>query len=223
MTAPSRFISKSSENYYNLYPAVSQTNAPQTTAPYASNAMSPYAYGPYPNPYPAEQATPPAYGHGRPARRKTRLQKTLTAIGICALAIILLFMEGRIVEHERSLHDAKYIAHSPEAIAIYEKDMKMLDPKALTKEGKIKTYRIDDDSVKWTPMGSITLIIIVNDNPELNFNEDLDRPYMGGERKPLKGSGPATSWELNHLVNPKEFPQEHAPVAPEDGTERSDQ
>ncbi|WP_044087981.1 hypothetical protein, partial [Bifidobacterium bombi] len=69
----------------------------------------------------------------------------------------------------------------------------------------------------------ITLIIIVNDNPELNFNEDLDRPYMGGERKPLKGSGPATSWELNHLVNPKEFPQEHAPVAPEDGTERSDQ
>ena len=54
------------------------------------------------------------------------------------------------------------IAKSDEAIAIYEKDMKWLDPKAFTEEGIIQSYVVDYDSIELNPMGGFSINLIIN-------------------------------------------------------------
>ncbi|MGR1502592.1 DUF1310 family protein, partial [Streptococcus agalactiae] len=47
------------------------------------------------------------------------------------------------------------IAHSDEAKEVYEEQLKKLDRNALTENGKIKEYQIDDSSLKYNPMGGM--------------------------------------------------------------------
>ena len=54
------------------------------------------------------------------------------------------------------------IAKSDEAIAIYEKDMKWLDPKAFTEEGIIQSYVVDYDSIELNPMGGFSIDLYIN-------------------------------------------------------------
>ncbi|MFD3027336.1 DUF1310 family protein [Streptococcus agalactiae] len=61
------------------------------------------------------------------------------------------------------------IAHSDEAKEVYEEQLKKLDRNALTENGKIKEYQIDDSSLKYNPMGGMNLKLIINDNKKLDI------------------------------------------------------
>ena len=65
------------------------------------------------------------------------------------------------------------IAKSDEAIAIYEKDMKWLDPKAFTEEGIIQSYVVDYDSININPMGGFSIALYINANEEYEYRIGL--------------------------------------------------
>ena len=56
------------------------------------------------------------------------------------------------------------IVYSEEVKNLIEKKLKKLDPHALTDKGKIRSYKIDDASIRHNPMGGIMFDIIVNDS-----------------------------------------------------------
>ena len=56
----------------------------------------------------------------------------------------------------------KSIAQSKEAKTAREKMLKGLDEKALTSEGKIKSYKIDDNYTHRNPMGGVSVKIVIN-------------------------------------------------------------
>ena len=61
-------------------------------------------------------------------------------------------------------------------------DNKMLkeqDDKALTPEGKIKSYKIDYSDVKKNPMGGISIKIIINNDEELTIGTIINKYNSG--------------------------------------------
>ena len=80
--------------------------------------------------------------------------------------------------------DSKRIEHivkSDEAKEVIEKRLKSMDSKALTPEGKIKSYKIDYNKVKKNPMGGIYILLIINDDPEMIFDTTLEKNTVGGK------------------------------------------
>ena len=69
----------------------------------------------------------------------------------------------------------KSIAQSKEAKTAIEKMLKGLDEKALTPEGKIKSYKIDDNYTHKNPMGGLIVRVIINDDPELDVETTLNK------------------------------------------------
>ena len=80
------------------------------------------------------------------------------------------YIESKRIEHIVKSDDGK------EAI---ENMLKRMDSKALTPEGKIKTYKIEFDKVKRNPMGGINVHLIINDDPEMMLNTTLEKGTQG--------------------------------------------
>ena len=58
------------------------------------------------------------------------------------------------------------IVHSEEVKNLIEKKLKKLDPHALTDKGKIRSYKIDDKTIRHNPMGGIMFHIVINKKPK---------------------------------------------------------
>ena len=56
-----------------------------------------------------------------------------------------------------------------------------MDSKALTPEGKIKSYKIDYNKVEKNPMGGIYVFLIINDDPEMIFDTTLEKNTVDGK------------------------------------------
>ena len=56
------------------------------------------------------------------------------------------------------------IVHSEEVRELIEEDLKRKDPNALTDKGKIRSYKIEDSTIRHNPMGGIMFDIIINDS-----------------------------------------------------------
>ena len=67
-----------------------------------------------------------------------------------------------------------------------EEDLKRKDPNALTDKGKIRSYKIDDSSIKHNPMGGIMFEVILNGNKEITGSMGL-RKYS--EDGPIESVG----------------------------------
>lgn len=52
------------------------------------------------------------------------------------------------------------VVKSDEAKKVLEEGLKNLDPKALTSEGVIQTYKLDYESIKHNPMGGLRLLFM---------------------------------------------------------------
>ena len=78
-----------------------------------------------------------------------------------------IYMQHR--EHEKMVQ----IATSKEAKKVYEDYMRTKDPNALTNEGVIKSYEIDEDSLDYNPMGGLMVTLIINNKTELEINYNL--------------------------------------------------
>ena len=80
----------------------------------------------------------------------------LLVIGSVGLIFCKEYIESKRIEHIVKSDDGK------EAI---ESMLKSMDGKALTPEGKIKTYKIDYNKVEKNPMGGINIYLTINDDP----------------------------------------------------------
>ena len=107
------------------------------------------------------------------------------------LLIVLLLIIGAIglicgkeyIESKRIEH----IVKSDKAKTAIENMLKKMDSKALTPEGKIKTYKIDYNKVEKNPMGGINIYLTINDDPEMKLDTTLvkfnkDEKYETGAR-----------------------------------------
>ena len=106
------------------------------------------------------------------------LKKVLKGILIVLLLIIGsagLIYGKEYIESKR----IEYIVKSDDGKEAIETMLKKMDSKALTPEGKIKTYKIEYDKVKRNPMGGISVHLIINDDPEMMLNTTLEKGTQG--------------------------------------------
>lgn len=73
----------------------------------------------------------------------------------------------------------EHIVKSDKAKTAVENMLKKIENKALTPEGKIKSYKIDFSKVEKNPMGGINISVIVNDNEEMIVNTTLEKNSRG--------------------------------------------
>jgi len=112
----------------------------------------------------------------------------LLVIGSVGLIFCKEYIESKRIEHIVKSDDGK------EAI---ESMLKSMDGKALTPEGKIKTYKIDYNKVEKNPMGGIYILLIINDDPEMKLDTTLEKGTRGEKYKTgAKGISP----KLDKLV-----------------------
>ncbi len=78
------------------------------------------------------------------------------------------------------------IVHSEEVRELIEEDLKRKDPNALTDKGKIRSYKIDDASIRHNPMGGIMFHVIINDDSDAVFKFGI-RKYSEDGRMSLVG------------------------------------
>ena len=87
------------------------------------------------------------------------------------LSVVSLFVAdsigvGLYLSHKKQelQNEMKRIVHSEEVKKLIVEELKAIDPNALTENGKIRSYKIDDSSIKHNPMGGIMFNIIINDS-----------------------------------------------------------
>ena len=102
----------------------------------------------------------------------------LLIVGAAGLICGKEYIESKRIEHIVKSDDGK------EAI---ENMLKKMDSKALTSEGKIKSYKIDFYKLGKNPMGGIYILLIINDDPEMKLDTTLvkfnkDGKYETGAR-----------------------------------------
>ena len=98
----------------------------------------------------------------------------LLVIGAAGLIYGKEYIESKRIEHIVKSDDGK------EAI---ENMLKKMDSKALTPEGKIKSYKINFDKIEKNPMGGINLYLTINDDPDMRLNTTLVRGTQGEKYK----------------------------------------
>ena len=76
-------------------------------------------------------------------------------------------------------------------------ELKAIDPNALTEKGKIRSYKIDDASIRHNPMGGIMFDIIVNDSISMVGKMGIQKD---GGSKHLSAVGMAESAGVQALV-----------------------
>jgi len=112
----------------------------------------------------------------------------LLIIGVVGLIYGKEYIENKKIESIVKSDDGK------EAI---ENMLKKMDSKALTPEGKIKTYKIEFDKVGKNPMGGIYILLIINDDTEMKLDTTLEKGTRGEKYKTgAKGISP----KLDKLV-----------------------
>ena len=111
------------------------------------------------------------------------LTSVLLLIGIVAGSI---YYEKYIIEH---------IVKSDKAKTAIENMLKKMENKALTPEGKIKSYKIDYNKVEKNPMGGINISVIVNDNEEMIVNTTLEKDWRGEYKTGARTISPEL-WKL---------------------------
>ena len=126
--------------------------------------------------------------------------KSLKIVGIVLaslLVIIGLSVGGykvmKKVEHDEMVR----IVESEEVKKIVENKLKYLDSEALTKEGTIKSYEIDIDSIKHNPMGGIDFKVYVNSDKKLRVMYGLEKDSTTGK---IEYSGGGYSAQLAELL-----------------------
>mgnify|MGYP003064010387 FL=1 len=124
------------------------------------------------------------------------MKKILIGI-LSTVAIIAILIGGKI---QMDKYRVKSIVHGEEGKAAIENMLKIMDEKALTPEGKIKSYKIDENYTHNNPMGGLIVRVIINDDPELDVETTLNKYPSRGK---LEHGVIITSEKLSKLVPDK--------------------
>ena len=121
-------------------------------------------------------------------------------IGILStVAIIAILIGGKI---QMDKYRVKSIVHGEEGKVAIETMLKIMDEKALTPEGKIKSYQIDDSYTERNPMGGVNISIVVNGDKEMIINTTLERYSSSGKYEiNSKAVSPKLSQEIRRGNN----------------------
>jgi len=122
-------------------------------------------------------------------------KKALIGVSLAVLAAV--GVVGGKVYMNNNDNKIENIVKSDEAKQTIEEMLKKLDSKALTSEGKIKTYKIDESYSKVNPMGGIDIKIVINNNEKLVLETTLNK-YSEG--KGYKHGALGMTQELNSLL-----------------------
>lgn len=95
------------------------------------------------------------------------------------------------------------IAESKKMKVAIEEYLKNLDPEALTLNGKIKTYRILKDKLKYNPMEGINIEIVINNDDKLI----VDMVVIEKESGLYHVAASSTPTELDELLEGKNYGQ----------------
>ena len=130
--------------------------------------------------------------------RIEKMKKVLVSI-ISVIVIIAILIVGKI---QMDKYRVKTIVHGEEGKAAIENMLKIMDEKALTPEGKIKSYQIDDSYTERNPMGGVNISIVVNGDKEMIINTTLERYSSSGKYEiNSKAVSPKLSQEIRRGNN----------------------
>lgn len=122
-------------------------------------------------------------------------KKALIGVSLAVLAAV--GVVGGKVYMNNNDNKIENIVKSDEAKQTIEEMLKKLDSKALTSEGKIKSYKIYESYSKVNPMGGIDIKIVINNNEKLVLETTLNK-YSEG--KGYKHGALGMTQELNSLL-----------------------
>lgn len=120
-------------------------------------------------------------------------------MGLIGLSVLILLGVGLYLAHKNHefQNEMIRIVHSEEVRKLIEEDLKRKDPNALTENGKIRSYKIDDSSIKHNPMGGIMFNIIINNSISMVGKTGLQ---MDGENGKIRTVGMSESAGLRALL-----------------------
>ena len=119
------------------------------------------------------------------------MKKFLVAT-ITSILLLIGFVAGSIYYEKYKI---EHIVKSDKAKTAIENMLKKIENKALTPDGKIKSYKIDYSKVKKNPMGGINISVIVNDNEEMIVNTTLEKNSRGEYKTGARTISPEL-WKL---------------------------
>ena len=125
-----------------------------------------------------------------------KISKKSMIILFSILAVIGITIGGCSMHQYQQKQEMIAIATSDEARKVYESHMKALDQNALTDDGVIKSYEIDNESLYYNPMGGMEVTVYVNHDKDLEFQFGIVKDNEGI----LKSSGYIYSGKLAKLL-----------------------
>ena len=127
------------------------------------------------------------------SKRRNRIK------GLIGLSVLILLGGGLYLAHKNQefQNEMFRIVHSEEVRELIEEDLKRKDPNALTDKGKIRSYKIDDSSIKHNPMGGIMFDVVINDSISMAGKMGIQKD--GGSEQ-LSSVGMSESAGLQALV-----------------------
>ncbi|EHY0680457.1 DUF1310 domain-containing protein [Listeria monocytogenes] len=110
------------------------------------------------------------------------------------IAIMIIFGLGIkfYMDEEKLNKEMINVVYSDEAKEAFDKDLKGMDSKAFTEEGKVHSYEIVRESIRRNPMGGINVELIIN---EMDIEYTMDK--FNGQ---LRCGGASISEKLAKLL-----------------------
>ncbi|EIB7708291.1 DUF1310 domain-containing protein [Listeria monocytogenes] len=99
------------------------------------------------------------------------------------------------MDEEKLNKEMMNVVYSDDAKKVFEVRLKAADADAFTEKGVIKSYEIDQKSIKKNPMGGINVTLIINGNSELYIKYTMNN--FNGE---LSAGASVTSGNLDKLL-----------------------
>ena len=127
-------------------------------------------------------------------KKKHKIVLSVVSLFVAACIGVGLYLAHKNQEFQNEMFR---IVHSEEVRELIEEDLKRKDPNALTDKGKIRSYKIDDSSIKHNPMGGIMFHIIINDSISMVGKTGLQ---MDGENGKIRTDGMTESAGLRALL-----------------------
>ena len=127
-------------------------------------------------------------------KKKHKIILSVVSLFVAACIGVGLYLAHKNQEFQKEMFR---IVHSKEVRKMIVEALKEEDPNALTEKGKIRSYKIDDASIRHNPMGGIMFHIIINDSISMVGKTGLQ---MDGENGKIRTVGMSESAGLQALL-----------------------
>lgn len=131
------------------------------------------------------------------------MNKRYSLVVIMILLSLLLGGCSLMTDQSTEKQEMIQIAESQKMKVAIESYLKNLDPEALTPNGKIKSYRILKDKLKYNPMEGINIEIVINNDDKLI----VDMVVIEKESGSYHVAASSTPTELDELLEGKYYGQ----------------